>query len=139
LRTRILRAPLRLSSAAEALQVIEQAFGAYRAVVADLTESKAEAWAEVADCETSSGFATELEFAICAGAKTGWVLDVDRAARLVLSDLGAARLLWVICADTVARSLRQYSQLQTPPLRWPNDRDRDRLALSIRCGVKKIA
>jgi len=143
-RTRILRAPLRLSSTAEALQMIEQAFGAYRAVVADLTkESKAEAWAEVADClkefETSSGFATELEFAICAGAKTGWVLDVDRAARLVLSDLGAARLLWVICADTVARSLRQYSQLQTPPLRSPNDRDRDRLALSIRCGVKKIA
>ena len=71
--------------------MIEQAFGAYRAVVADLTkESKAEAWAEVADClkefETSSGFATELQFAICAGAKTGWVLDIDRAARLVLSD-----------------------------------------------------
>jgi 3-methyladenine DNA glycosylase Tag len=74
-RTRILRARLRLSSAAEALQMIQQAFGAYRAVVADLTkESKAEAWAEVPDClkefETSSGFATELELAICAGAKT---------------------------------------------------------------------
>jgi hypothetical protein len=31
--------------------MIQQAFGAYRAVAADLTkESKAEAWAEVADC-----------------------------------------------------------------------------------------
>ena len=74
--TRIVRAPLRLSSATEALQMIQQAFGAYRAVVADLSEeSKAEAWAEVTDClkefETSSGFATELQFAICAGAKTG--------------------------------------------------------------------
>jgi hypothetical protein len=56
--------------------MIQQAFGAYRAVVADLSEeSKAEAWAEVTDYlkefETSSGFATELQFAICAGAKTG--------------------------------------------------------------------
>jgi hypothetical protein len=47
-----------------------------RAMVADLSEaSKAEAWAEVADClkefETNSGFETELQFAICAGAKAG--------------------------------------------------------------------
>ena len=32
----VMRAPLRLSSAAEALEMMQQAFGAYRAVVADL-------------------------------------------------------------------------------------------------------
>jgi 3-methyladenine DNA glycosylase Tag len=74
--TRIVRAPLRLSSAAEALQMMQQAFGTYRAVVSNLgEESRAEAWAEVADClkefETSRGFATELQFAICAGIKIG--------------------------------------------------------------------
>ena len=75
-RTRIVRALLRLSSASEALQMMQQAFGAYRAVVADLSEaSKAEAWAEVAEClkefETTGGFETELQFAICAGVKAG--------------------------------------------------------------------
>ena len=73
-RTRIARAPLRLSSASEALEMMQEAFGAYRAVVEDLGEARrAEAWAAVADClkefETSSRFETELEFLICAGAK----------------------------------------------------------------------
>jgi len=74
LRTRIARAPLRLSSASEALGMMQEAFGAYRAVVADLDEAqKVQAWAAVAEClkefETNSGFETELEFLICAGAK----------------------------------------------------------------------
>jgi ubiquinone/menaquinone biosynthesis C-methylase UbiE len=74
LRTAIARAPLRLASASEALEMMQEAFGAYRAVVADLGEAqKAQAWAVVAEClqefETNSGFATELEFLICAGAK----------------------------------------------------------------------
>jgi hypothetical protein len=75
-RTRIVRAPLSLSSATEALAMMQQAFGAYRAVVGDLSEaSKAAARAEVADClkefETTNGFRTELQFAISAGAKPG--------------------------------------------------------------------
>jgi ubiquinone/menaquinone biosynthesis C-methylase UbiE len=74
LRSAIARAPLRLSSASEALAMMQEAFGAYRAVVADLGQArKAEAWAVVAEClqefQTSGGFATELEFLICAGAK----------------------------------------------------------------------
>lgn len=74
LRTAIAQAPLRLSSASEALEMMQEAFGAYRAVVADLGEAeKAQAWAVVAEClkefETNSGFETELEFLICAGAK----------------------------------------------------------------------
>lgn len=73
-RTRIARAPLRLASASEALAMMQEAFGAYRAVVADLSEAqKVDAWAEVAEClkefETSSRFQTELEFLIAAGAK----------------------------------------------------------------------
>jgi ubiquinone/menaquinone biosynthesis C-methylase UbiE len=73
-RTRIAWAPLRLSSASEALEMMREAFGAYRAVVADLGEAqKAQAWAAVAEClqefETSSGFETKLEFLIGAGAK----------------------------------------------------------------------
>jgi SAM-dependent methyltransferase len=73
-RTRTARAPLRLSSAAEALEMIQESFGAYRAVVADLGEAqRVQAWAEVADClkefETGGRFETELEFVIAAGAR----------------------------------------------------------------------
>jgi hypothetical protein len=47
----VVRAPLRLSSAAEALEMMQQAFGAYRAVVADLDpEARAAAWSEVGKC-----------------------------------------------------------------------------------------
>ncbi|MGH2600262.1 MAG: class I SAM-dependent methyltransferase [Dehalococcoidia bacterium] len=72
--TRIARAPLRLSSASKALEMMQEAFGAYRAVVAHLSEAqKAQAWAEVAEClkefETSGRFETELEFQISAGAR----------------------------------------------------------------------
>jgi hypothetical protein len=73
-RTRIVRAPLRLASASEALEMMQEAFGAYRAVVADLGEAqKAQAWAEVAHClkefETNSRLETEFEFQVSAGAK----------------------------------------------------------------------
>ncbi len=64
-RTVAVQAPLRLASASDALQMMQEAFGAYRAVVSDLSEAaKANAWAEVAHClrqfETESGFATRV-------------------------------------------------------------------------------
>jgi ubiquinone/menaquinone biosynthesis C-methylase UbiE len=73
-RTTIVRAPLRLANASDALQMMQEAFGAYRAVVSDLSEAaKADAWAEVADClcqfETQRGFATEFEFVIGSAAR----------------------------------------------------------------------
>ena len=60
---RIVRARLRLASAAEALQMMQQAFGAYRGVVADLSsEARAAAWSEVSGClrqfEDHEGFHT---------------------------------------------------------------------------------
>jgi ubiquinone/menaquinone biosynthesis C-methylase UbiE len=72
----IARAPLRLPSADVTLEMMQQAFGAYRAVVANLDESgQSAAWAEVRKClakfETDGRFATELEFIIGAGAKPG--------------------------------------------------------------------
>jgi ubiquinone/menaquinone biosynthesis C-methylase UbiE len=74
--TRIVRAPLRLSSAAQALEMMQQAFGAYRAVVADLDhEARAAAWSEVGEYlgqfEDREGFHTELEFMIAMGARSG--------------------------------------------------------------------
>ena len=74
MRIRTVRAPLRLSSVSEALGMMQEAFGTYRAVLAALSEAqKARAWAAVADCleefQTNSGFATEFEFLICAGTK----------------------------------------------------------------------
>ncbi len=72
--SRIVRAPLNLASAAEALEMMSEAFGAYRAVVADLdAAAQAAAWAEVGNClqqfETDAGFATHLEFIIGAGGR----------------------------------------------------------------------
>jgi ubiquinone/menaquinone biosynthesis C-methylase UbiE len=71
--TRVLRTSLRLASAAEGLEMMQQAFGAYRAVVADLSsEARAAAWSEVGDClkqfEGDDGFQVELEFVIGSGA-----------------------------------------------------------------------
>jgi SAM-dependent methyltransferase len=75
-RTRVVRAPLRLANASVALQMMQEAFGAFRAVVSDLSEAaKAKAWDEVDDClrqfETKSGFAAEFEFVIGSAAKSG--------------------------------------------------------------------
>ncbi|MCH8946223.1 MAG: hypothetical protein IH789_01160 [Acidobacteria bacterium] len=66
-------APLHLASADDALEMMQQAFGAYRAVIADLSDdAKAKAWAEVRDYlgrfETDAGFETEFEFIIGSGA-----------------------------------------------------------------------
>ena len=73
-KTSRVRAPLRLPSALAALEMMQQAFGAYRALVADLGETeRAAAWREVYDCleqfETGGGFTTELEFIIGSGAR----------------------------------------------------------------------
>jgi ubiquinone/menaquinone biosynthesis C-methylase UbiE len=75
-RTRVVRASLRLANASVALQMMQEAFGAYRAVVSDLSEAaRANAWAEVADCirqfETGSGFEAQAEFLVGSGAKPG--------------------------------------------------------------------
>jgi hypothetical protein len=72
--TRTIRAPLRLPDVSETLQMMQQAFGAYRAVVADLDEAKQRAaWAEVAagleQFEVDGAFATSFEFIIGGGAK----------------------------------------------------------------------
>ncbi len=74
--TKVVRAPLRLASAAEAHEMMQQAFGAYRAVVADLSpEARAAAWSEVGEClrqfEGHEGFQTELEFIIGSGTSVG--------------------------------------------------------------------
>ena len=71
--TKTVRCPLKLPSAADALEMIQQAFGAYRAVIADLSDdAKSDAWAEVKGCleqfETKTGFETEFEFIIGSGA-----------------------------------------------------------------------
>jgi ubiquinone/menaquinone biosynthesis C-methylase UbiE len=68
------RASLRLPSASDALQMMQQAFGAYRAVVADLgDQKKSEAWDEVHDClrhfEGARGFETEVQFVVGSGAR----------------------------------------------------------------------
>ena len=74
--TKTVRATLRLPSASDALEMMQQAFGAYRAVVAELGDAeKSRAWGEVHEClkqfESGSGFETEPEFIIGSGAKPG--------------------------------------------------------------------
>jgi hypothetical protein len=73
-KTRTVRALLSLPGAADALEMMQQAFGAYRAVVADLGDAdRSKAWSEVHEClkqfEGSRGFETEFEFIIGSGAK----------------------------------------------------------------------
>jgi ubiquinone/menaquinone biosynthesis C-methylase UbiE len=70
----VVRAPRRLASAAEALEMMQQAFGAYRAVVADLDpKARAAAWSEVGQClrqfEDHEGFHTEVELMLGSGAR----------------------------------------------------------------------
>jgi ubiquinone/menaquinone biosynthesis C-methylase UbiE len=73
-KTRVIRARLVLPSASDALQLMQEAFGAYRAVAADLSRTeKSEAWNEVYECltqfEADGGFETELELIIGSGAR----------------------------------------------------------------------
>ena len=72
-RTTVVRAPLTLPGADDALEMMRQAFGAYRAVVAELDDARqSRAWADVSDClrqfEIHGRFETELEFVVGSGA-----------------------------------------------------------------------
>jgi SAM-dependent methyltransferase len=67
---------LRMPSAAETLVMMQEAFGAYRAVISDQPEHvQTAAWAEVAklleEYETPNGFETLTEVCVAAGAKPG--------------------------------------------------------------------
>ena len=74
--TRIATSVLKLESAANALQIMRQAFGAFRAVISELGEAEQEAaWAEVGDylasLEGPAGFEAERTFIVASGAKPG--------------------------------------------------------------------
>ncbi|HXF55349.1 MAG TPA: methyltransferase domain-containing protein [Hyphomicrobiaceae bacterium] len=73
-KVRIIRATLRLPSVSDTLQMMQEAFGAYRAVVADLDDARRRAaWAEVGEClkqfEVNGGFKTDFEVVVGSGAK----------------------------------------------------------------------
>src|SRR5262245_16090715 len=73
-KTTKVRALLRLANASDALEMMQQAFGAYRAVVASLSDQeKSKSWNEVHDClrhfEGARGFETEFEFIVGSGAR----------------------------------------------------------------------
>jgi ubiquinone/menaquinone biosynthesis C-methylase UbiE len=72
---RTMTLPLRLPSAAQALAMMQEAFGAYRAVVRDSSEGvRVAAWTEVAETlktfETPTGFVAPAEVLMAAGAKS---------------------------------------------------------------------
>ncbi|HEY3303181.1 MAG TPA: methyltransferase domain-containing protein [Candidatus Binatia bacterium] len=67
--------PLRMSSATQALAMMQEAFGAYRAVISDSPEAvRAAAWEEVGASlktfETSTGFVAPAEVLVAAGVKS---------------------------------------------------------------------
>jgi len=71
---RTLALPLRMPSATQALAMMQEAFGAYRAVVSDRPEAvRLAAWAEVAETlktfETPTGFVAPAEVLVAAGVK----------------------------------------------------------------------
>jgi len=71
---RILALPLRMPSAAQALEMMQEAFGAYRAVLSGCSEEvRKAAWAEVAESlkgfETAQGFDAPAEVLVAAGTK----------------------------------------------------------------------
>jgi cyclopropane fatty-acyl-phospholipid synthase-like methyltransferase len=75
-RSRNVQALLKLPSASDALAMMQEAFGAYRAVVAELNDArKSEAWREVQTClqqfETGDGFRTDFDFVVASGANPG--------------------------------------------------------------------
>jgi ubiquinone/menaquinone biosynthesis C-methylase UbiE len=66
--------PFKTSSAAQTLVMMQEAFGAYRAVISDQPEHvQAAAWAEVADMlkqyDTPTGFVAPTEVCVAAGAR----------------------------------------------------------------------
>lgn len=66
--------PLRMPSARHALEMMQEAFGAYRAVLSDCSEAvRTAAWAEVAETlkgfETAAGFEAPAEVLVAAAAK----------------------------------------------------------------------
>ncbi len=70
--TRVTGAKLQLASASEALEMMQDAFGVYRAVVAELSEEMQNAaWSEVGEFlkqfENSEGWETDLEVLIASG------------------------------------------------------------------------
>lgn len=72
--TKVLRPRLALPGVSDALRLLQEGAGAYRAVVADLgDDAKARAWDEVRECltqfEGDGGFAAELEVVIASGAR----------------------------------------------------------------------
>lgn len=72
---RILALPLRMPSAAEALAMMQEAFGAYRAVLSDSAEAvRVAAWREVSEMlrtfETPTGFVAPAEVLVAAGTKS---------------------------------------------------------------------
>jgi hypothetical protein len=72
---RTMALPLRLPSAAQALALMQEAFGAYRAIVSDSPEGvRVAAWTEVAETlktfETPTGFVAPAEVLVAAGAKS---------------------------------------------------------------------
>lgn len=71
--TRTLRVPFRLPNVSDTLEMMQQAFGAYRAAVADLDEAQRDkAWAEVGEFlkefEIGDRFETEFEVVVGSGA-----------------------------------------------------------------------
>lgn len=73
--TKTVRIRFALSSARDALHLLQEAAGAYRAVVADLDdEAKCKAWDEVHEClkqfESGRGFVTEFETVVGSGARS---------------------------------------------------------------------
>jgi ubiquinone/menaquinone biosynthesis C-methylase UbiE len=74
IKTQVMRAPIRMASADDALVMMQQAFGAYRAIVADLGEvERARAWSDVRDClgrfQGENGYETDIEVVIGSGMK----------------------------------------------------------------------
>ena len=74
IQTKLVTASLNLPSASHALEMMREAFGGFRAVVADLSDTeKLKAWNEVYEChkqfEGVDGFRAQFEFIIGAGAK----------------------------------------------------------------------
>ena len=73
-RTKTIRAPFNLPSVSDTLEMMQQAFGAYRAVMADLSDTvRRAAWRDVSEClkqfETDDGLKTEFEFIVGAGSR----------------------------------------------------------------------